>query len=517
MANTLDPMDLKQILSLHLDGLSNRKIGAALGISRNTINHYMGLFKASDYALEDLLAFDTLKLERLFTIHTTIDNERYHALIRYFDTMHSKLKTPGFTFLYHYQCYSNAVAHPYSYTQFLAHYRKKYPKEKGSMKLAHIAGEAMFVDFAGKKLHLVNTQTGELEAVEVFVAILPSSQYTYVEACKSQKQADFIRCCENALRFYGGVPKMIVCDNLKSAVSRSSKYEAQINRSFKDFARHYNCVVNPTRTYSPQDKALVENAVHLSYQRIYYPISTMHFFSLADLNKQIRVHLQRYNDMLLTRKQASRKELFQRDEHAHLKPLPKSYYQLKDYRRAKVQKMGYVYFSTDKSYYSVPYRYIGHHTTIEATLTTIAVYYNRQRIAIHKRNPKAGTYNTNKDHLSSTHKQYTQWSPEYFENKARQHGDCVAKCTRHIIANVPHPEIGYKRVMGLIQLHKNYGSERLNAACKKALELDIISYKRIQNILKNNMDKHSLFYQSLEGHTSHIPKHENIRGASTYK
>ncbi len=517
MANTLDPMDLKQILSLHLDGLSNRKIGKTLGISRNTINQYMRLFKASEHELQELLSFDDLKLERLFTIHTTIDNERFNRLMSYFNKMNSKLNHPGFTYGYHYECYRNSTKNPYSYTQFLEHYHRKFPKEKGSMKLEHIAGEAMFVDYAGKKLHLVNKETGELEDVEVFVAILPSSQYTYVEACRSQKLEDFIHCCENALRFYGGVPKTIVCDNLKSAVTRSSKYEAQINRSFKDFARHYNCAVNPTRTYSPQDKALVENAVHLSYQRIYYPMHEMIFFNLADLNKEIQKHLKRYNDMLLTRKQASRKELFQRDESHALKPLTQDHYHIKEYKRAKVQKMGYVYFSTDKSYYSVPYRYIGHRTAIEATTTTIEVYYNRQRIAVHKRNPVKGSYNTNKDHLSSTHKNYTDWSPEYFENKARHHGEYVAKCAEHIMANVSYPEIGYKRVMGLIQLHKNYGSNRLNNACKKALELDVVSYKRIGNILKNNIDKHSLFYQCLEEDTPHIPRHDNIRGASTYK
>lgn len=517
MANTLDPMDLKQILSLHLDGLSNRKIGTSLGISRNTVNVYLRLFKASDYGLAELLEFDTLKLERLFPSHTTIDNDRYKTLVTYFERFRKKLHQPGFTFSYHYQCYSNEVSDPYSYTQFLEHYHRKFPKEKGSMKLEHIAGEAMFVDYAGKKLHVLNKETGELEAVEVFVAILPSSQYTYVEACKSQKQEDFIRCCENALRFYGGVPKMIVSDNLKSAVTRSSKYEAQINRSFKDFARHYNCAVNPTRTYSPQDKALVENAVHLTYQRIYYPMHQMTFFNLADLNRQIQVHLQRYNDMLLSRKQASRKELFQRDECHHLKPLPNTHYQIKEYRRAKVQKIGYVYFSADKTYYSVPYRYIGRHTIIESTATTVEVYYNRQRIAIHKRNPAKGGYNTNKEHLSSTHKNYVDWSPEYFKNKALKYGKHVAKCAMEILANVAHPEIGYKRVMGLIQLHKNYGSDRLDKACKRALELDAVSYKRIENILKNNLDRHSLFYQTLEDNTSHIPKHDNIRGASTYK
>ena len=517
MANTLDPMDLKQIISLHLDGLSNRKIGSFLGISRNTINNYIHLFKGSDYDLKELLEFDTLKLERLFPSHTTIDNDRYSTLVKYLESIKEKLHQAGFTYAYHYEWYRKEVVNPYSYTQFLEHYHRKFPKEKGSMKLEHIAGEAMFVDYAGKKLHILNKEIGELESVEVFVAILPSSQYAYVEACKSQKQEDFIRCCENALRFYGGVPKLIVSDNLKSAVTRSSKYESQINRSFKDFARHYNCAVNPTRTYSPQDKALVENAVHLTYQRIYYPLHEMTFFSLSDLNKQIQIYLQRYNDMLLTRKQASRKELFQRDERAILKPLPNSLYQIKEYRRAKVQKMGYVYFSTDKNYYSVPYRYIGHHTSIEATSTTIEVYYNRQRIAIHKRNPVKGSYNTNKEHLSSTHKNYVDWSPEYFETKALKHGEYVAQCVKQIITNVAHPEIGYKRVMGLIQLYKNYGSERLNRACKKALELNLVSYKRIQNILKNNLDNHSLFFEILEEKTSHIPKHNNIRGASTYK
>jgi len=517
MANTLNPMDLKQILSLHIDGLSNRKIGTTLGISRNTINHYVRLFKSSEHDLQKLLSFDNLQLERLFSIHTTIDNKRHNGLMSYFDKMNSKLNHPGFTFAYHYESYRNQVKNPYSYTQFLEHYHRKFPKEKGSMKLEHIAGDAMFVDYAGKKLHVLNKHTGELEAVEVFVAILPSSQYTYVEACASQKREDFIRCTENALRFYGGVPKMIVSDNLKSAVTRSSKYESQINKTFKDFARHYNCVINPTRTYSPQDKALVENAVHLTYQRIYYPMHEMIFFSLADLNKEIQIYLQRYNDMLLTRKQASRKELFQRDERSQLKPLPHSHYQIKDYKRAKVQKMGYVYYSTDKSYYSVPYRYIGHRTAIEATATTIEVYYNRQRIAVHKRNPAKGAYNTIKDHLSSTHQHYADWSPEYFENKARHHGEYVAKCVSHIIANVPHPEIGYKRIMGLIQLYKNFGSKRLNNACKKALELDIVSYKRIENMLKNNMDKHSLLYQSLEDETTHIPNHDNVRGSSTYK
>ena len=517
MANTLDPMDLKQIITLHLDGFSNRKIANTLGISRNTVNTYMRLFKGSDYTFKALLSFDNADLETLFPSHTTIDNPRYDELMLYFEGMNKARNHPGFTFLYHYGEYSQRAKQPYGYTQFLEHYRRKYAKIKGSMKLEHEAGKEMFVDYAGKKLHIVDKETGELIPVEVFVAILPNSQYTYVEASKSQKREDLISSCENALHFYGGVPKAIVSDNLKSAVTRSSKYEPQINRSFKDFARHYNCVINPARGYSPQDKALVENAVHLAYQRIYYPLREMTFFSLEDLNREIKRLLERYNNLLFKRKEASRQELFQSVERAYLKPLPITRYELKEYRRAKVQKIGYVYFSPDKTYYSVPYRYIGKETTIHYTKNAVEVYYNHQRIALHARNASKGTYTTNKEHLSSTHKHYSDWSPEYFKNKATPHGSNVAACVERIIADVAYPEIGYKRAMGVIQLHKPYSSQRLDNACKRALQADAVSYKRIQNILKNNLDQSSLFFQDLEEDKSHIPEHQNIRGASNYK
>lgn len=517
MANKLDPMDLKQILTLHLDGYSNRKIGSVLGISRNTVNTYMQLFASSEYSFQELLNFDVAALSELFSAHATLDTARHNTLMLYFEGVNKARNHPGFTFLYHYQQYVEQAAEPYSYTQFLEHYRRKYPKEKGSMKLQHIAGEEMFIDFAGKKLQIIDKHTGEVIPVEVFVSILPCSQYTYVEACTSQKRADMISCCSNALRFYGGVPKAIVSDNLKSAVNRSSRYEPDINRSFKDFARHYNCVINPTRGYSPQDKALVENAVHLAYQRIYYPLREMTFFSLEDLNKEIAFLLERYNNLLFKRKESSRIELFQRTERQYLKDLPEGTYELKDYKRAKVQKMGYVYFSPDKSYYSVPYRYIGKETTIHYTKSRIEVFYNHERIALHHRNVIKGSYITNTDHLSSTHRFYSEWNPEFFKKKASRHGEYVLSCIEKILASQDYPEISYKRSLGIIQLHRAYGSQRLNNACKRALDTDACSYLRIKNILKNNMDRVPLSGDPLEITQPHIPIHSNIRGASAYK
>ena len=516
MANKLDPMDIKQILVLLKDGFSNRGIGAILGISRNTVNTYVKQFNSSGYSIGELLNFDERRLNELFTSKTTIDVSRHDDLMLYLEHINAARSHPGFTFQYHYNDYAANVINPYSYTQFMEHFHRKYMRVKGSMKLEHIAGHEMFVDFAGKKLEIVDKDTGEVKPVEVFVSILPCSHYTYVEACSSQNRNDFISCCKNALHFYGGAPKAIVSDNLKSAVTRASKHEPVINRIFKDFANHYGCVINPTRVYAPQDKALVENAVHLTYQRIYYPLREMTFFSIEDLNREIRRLLTEYNKLLFKRKEASRLELFQTIERGYLKPLPVEQYRIKDYRRAKVQKMGYVYFSPDKSYYSVPYRYIGKHTQIHYTQKYIEVYHNHQRIAIHQRNYTRGSYNTNSDHLSSTHQSYLDWNPDYFKNKAAAHGEHVVSCVEHILASVDYPEIGYKRAVDLLQLHKAYGSGRLNKACEMALKADIPSYMRIKNILKNNMDKASLFYNESNNMPSHIPHHQNIRGASSY-
>lgn len=517
MANTLDIMDLKQILQLHSDKLSNREIGTILGISRNTVNQYIRRFKSSEYSIKELLAMDRNRLEHLFTYRTTIDIHRHDELMRYFEQMKKARDHPGFTFLYHYHEYASRVENPYGYTQFLEHYRRKYASQEGSMKLNHEAGKEMFIDFAGKKLSYIDKTTGEIKEAEVFVAILPHSHYTYVEATASQKREDLIHCCIQALTFYGGVPKAIVSDNLKSAVTRASKYEATINRSFKEFGLHYGCVINPTRSYSPQDKALVENAVRLAYQRIYYPLREMTFFSLEDLNTEIRKRVEDYNKHLLQRREVSRLELFQRVERAYLKPLPVENYVLKDYRRAKVQKMGYVYLSCDKNYYSVPYRYIGKQTTIHYSQKIVEVYYNNTRIALHQRAEGKGRYITCKDHLSSTHKFYVEWSPEFFKNKAVRHGPYVVECVGRILSDCVYPEVGYKRTMGLLQLHKTYGSRRLNDACKIALEYDMASYKRIENLLKNKMDLSADMIAKTSSDSTHIPPHKNIRGASSYQ
>jgi len=242
----------------------------------------------------------------------------------------------------------------------------------------------------------------------------------------------------------------------------------------------------------------------------------MIFFSLKELNQEIIRLLDGYNDLLFQRKESSRRELFQSIERSELKPLPTQVYELKEYRRAKVQKMGYVYASIDKNYYSVPYRFIGVQTQIHTSSNWVEVFHNTERIAVHSRIKSTGVYTTVESHLSSSHQAYKSWSPAYFKSMASRHGEAVMQVVDHILNQAKYPEIAYKKVMGIIQLHKLYGSDRLNNACQRALYGDALSYLRIKNILKNNMDKEQLDPQELKKTTSHIPAHENLRGPVTY-
>ncbi len=271
-------MDVRQILVLKKKGLSNRKIEAHTGIHRNTVNTYVGLFKASGRSFSGLLKLTDSELEEIFPMHSMLDKDRFEQLSGYFSYFAKELKKQGCTRKALWHEYKEKHPDGYGKSQFNEHLNRWFKRTHGSGKIIHKAGEKLLVDYAGKKLFYINKATGEQIEVDVFIAILACSQFTFVEASPSQKRSDFIHSMNNCLEYMGGVPQVIVPDNLKAAVNKGCKYEPVINKVFKDFALHYDCAINPTRTYSPQDKALVESAVRLVYQRIYYRLSKRIFF-----------------------------------------------------------------------------------------------------------------------------------------------------------------------------------------------------------------------------------------------
>ena len=513
-AKRIEIMDLRQLIILKQKGKSNRRIAEYLHISRNTVNSYVQFLSSLNRSWQELSQMEEADFESLFPLQTSHDRVLYEQLCSYFPHYQRELTKPGCTLLTLWHVYQEAHPEGYQYTQFVHYFRQWQKRKKVSGKLEHKAGEKVFVDFTGKKLCIVDRNTGEVKTVEVFVAILPASQYTFVMAVPSQSREDFIAAMAACLSFYGGVPVAIVSDNLKAAVSKSCKYQPQINKTLKSFALHYGCVVDPARAYHPQDKALVENAVRIVYQRIFYPLGEQPFFSLTTLNEQIAVLLDTYNQYRFQHLPYSRKELFLEIEKPLLSALPGSAYCIRHYLRGKVQKMGHVFFSADKHYYSVPHRYVGQEVKIEYTQDVVEVFHNRQRIALHQRDGRPGRYTTIKEHLASTHRYYASWNAAFFAKRGSAISTSVETYITKLISQYTYPELGYKQAQGILSLAKAYGEERLSRACQIGLTASRYSYQIVANILKNRMDEQVVEEPLTD---DHIPPHANIRGAQAYQ
>jgi len=500
-------MNIRDIFRLKQKGLSNRKIASMLGISRNTVNHYLSNLADRDLALVEVLNYTDAVLWELFPVESETEDERFRTLSAYLPGFVRELKKVGCTRQTLWEDYLQKHPGGYLRSQFNYYLRQYLGKVTGSMKLTHKVGEKLYIDFTGKKLCYRDKETGKDVLTEVFVAILPASQYTFVCATPSQKKADVVKALNDCLCFLGGVPLAIVPDNLKTIVTKSHRHQPTINATFRDFAQHYGCVIDPTRAYSPQDKALVENAVRLVYQRIFYPLSKHTHLSLGSLNEHIATLLVDYNKKCFSQQDATREQEFLAIEKSFLQELPADVYQMRDFKKLKVQKMGHVYLSDDKHYYSVPYRFIGKTITLGYSDSCIEIFHKRVRIAIHKRDTRKGKYTTKEEHLSSQHKAYSQWSLDYFQKRASKIGVHTFDYITDLILAREYPEKAYKQAQGIIMLQKQYAAERIEQACLRAQGQGKHGYHIIANILKNGLDQ----VQVDDEPEIEIPTHGNIR------
>lgn len=296
-------------------------------------------------------------------------------------------------------------------------------------------------------------------------------------------------------------------DCLKSAVTNGNKYEPEINPEYADFARHYKTVILPARPNSPRDKALAENTVKNVYSKIYAPLRNRRFYSLEELNEAIWELLEIYNNTNFQRMKTSRKQLFEETEKALLMPLPAERYERKGFARRKVQFNYHVELAEDRHYYSVPWKHKGRRVTIIYTATMVEIYYNNMRIASHSRDRTVNGYSTIEEHRAPQHKFYADWSPQKFINWGHKVGTSVKIMIEKILKSRQYPEQAYKVCLGILNLPKKYGDDRVNSACKRAIQYDNISYKAVKRILEKGLDK--LPEETLR---PLFPEHENIRG-----
>lgn len=505
---------IREIMRLHEQSkLSQRQISQALGMSRPVVSDYIIKIKAMGLTFIDIENMPDETLLSILQGNKTPDNKRHEILQNQFLHFTQELKRLGVTRQTLWEEYIEENPGGYSYSQFCYHFQVWQNMSEITMHIEHKAGDKLFVDFAGKKLSITDRATGEIKEVEVFVAILGASQLVYVEASMSQKKEEWIRLNENALRYIGGVPQAIVPDCLKSAVTKTDRYEPDINPEYLDFARHYGTTILPARPAKPKDKALVEGAVRISYSWIYAKLRDRIFFSLEELNTAIMELLAAFNARTMQRPGVSRRELFDSIEKSELQPLPADRYELKKFKSLKVQFNYHIYLSDDSHYYSVPYRYKGRKVDVLFTERAVEVYCSNVRISSHFRNKRKNGYTTERVHMPESHKWEDNWNPEKLIDMAKGKGDAVVTVIETVLSSRQHPEQSYKTCLGIIALAKDYSDLRLNLACERAIYYENCTYKMIKNILINNMDQAS---EEDKDTDFTIPEHDNIRGSQYY-
>lgn len=502
---------IRETLRLHFDcGLGQRPIARCLGISRTTVGDYLRRAEAAGLG---------------WPLPATLtDQQLYHQLfppmipvsatgrtVPDCASLHTELKRKGVTLMLLWEEYLSEHPQGYRYSQFCELYRQWARKLKLSMRQIHKAGEKLFVDYAGQTLPIVNPHTGEISESQIFVAVLGASSYTFAEATLSQNLADWLGSHTRAFAFYGGVPELVIPDNLKSAVSKPCRYEPDLNPSYQDLAEHYGTAVIPARVRKPKDKAKAEVGVQVVERWILARLRNQTFFSLAEANAAIRRLLSDLNGRPFKKLPGCRKEAFETLDRPALKPLPAEAYTFSQWKKVRVGIDYHV--EIDGHYYSVPYQLRGQQLDARITAGSIECFVQRKRIASHPRSFQKGRHSTVAAHMPKGHQDYADWTPERLIRWAAKTGPRTAALTEAILASRQHAQQAFRSAMGLMRLAKVYTPQRLEAACDLALDGGATNYKSVKSILSTGLDQQPR-QQTLP--ISDPIAHDNIRGGHYY-
>ncbi len=367
------------------------------------------------------------------------------------------------------------------YAQFCARFAAFERRADPVMRLVHKPGARLFVDYAGMRLSITDRHSGELRPVEIFVAALGYSHAIYAEASASQQAVDWIGSNTRALEFFGGVPEAIVPDNLKTAVTSADRYEPRIQEDYQEWARHYGTAILPARVRAPDDKAKVENAVRLVEQRMLAPLRDRLFFSLSELNGVLAEGVQALNAQPFSKREGHRFSALQ-EERPHLKALPETAYHYGRWKRAKVHVDYHI--EVDKRLYSVPHGLISKTVDVRIGEKLLEVYYKGKLQAAHAIGYKAGDFSTKPEHMPDSHRRYLDRTQEQLQRRATAIGEYTVTVIARQITRKTHPEQTYRASLGILRLAKDYSPAQLETACRRALELNILSYRGIRDLIR---------------------------------
>src|SRR3984893_15112636 len=503
---------IREILRLkHEGGASDRQIARSLSLARSTVGLTLERAAAAGlhWPLPSTLT-DRVLEAMLDAGHGSQQGARRKAEPDW-AYVHHELRRPGVTLMLLWEEYRQREPGGYAYSRWCELYRAWEGRLSPTMRQAHPAGERMFVDYAGQTIDLIDGRTGEVRPAQIFVAAMGASNYTYAEATLTQTLPDWIGAHVRALAFIGGVPAQLVPDNPKVGVDRANWYEPGLNRTYLDLATHYGTAILPTRTRKPRDKAKVEVAVLVVERWILARLRNRRFFSLAELNRAIAELVADLNARPMRRLGVSRRDLFLELDRPALKELPAEPYEYAEWRARRVGRDYHV--DIEGHYYSVPHRLIRQQLDARITAHTTELFCTGERVAVHLRGAGRGQHTTIAEHMPSSHRRYAEWTIERIGREAAAVGPSTAQLAALILESRPHPEQGYRACLGILRLARQYGADRLEAACDRGLDIGARSYGSIQSILKHGLDKRPP-RAARQGEL--LPDHPNIRGSRYY-
>ncbi len=489
--------------------MTDRQIALTLNIGRSTVNNILTRFRSLQ--LEWPLP-DEVSLEKLDNLLMPGRNYQSQRVLPDWLKVHKELTSPLVTKQLLWQEYQAEYGNQaLGYTQFCEHYRRWLGKQRRSMRQLHKAGEKLFIDFCGPTVRIVDPTTGEYRKAAIFVASMGASNYTYIEACEGQDLESWLLANRRCLEFLGGVPQLLIPDNLKSGVNQADRYEPQLNDSYRAFSQHYGCPVIPARPRKPQDKGKVESAVLVVERWVLARLRHITFHSLAALNQAIRSLNKELNERPMKSYDGlSRAELFKQIDAPALAPLPEMPYEYAQFKLAKVGKDYHVAF--DNHWYSVPHALVGERVELMVTQRLVQIHYRGNVVATHIRSKKRYQHTTEASHMPVAHAVYKDWTPERIHRWAASIGKNTALVVEHIERSKAHVEQAQRSCLGLLSLQKRYSSERLERACGIALEQQHYAIRFIRNILANGRDS-----QSTPEPATTPTHHINVRGAHYYQ
>lgn len=505
-----------EVLRLKFEaGLSHERIAAATRVSKGAVTKYVQRASAAGIGWPLPAAMDDAQLEALLFPNAAPRVEQ-HATPD-FARLHQELKRKGVTLQLLWEEYAAAHAdQAYRYSQFCLLYHRFAQRLKRSMRQVHRAGEKLFLDYSGQTVPIINAATGEIRRAEIFVAVLGASSYTYAEASWSQQLPDWIASHVRCFEFLGGVPALLVPDQLKSAIKRACRYEPEATSTYADLARHYGTAILPARPAHPRDKAPVEASVLLVQRWILARLRHRQFFCLEQLNAAIHALLVELNARPFKKLAGCRKNAFAAIDRPALKPLPPTRYEFAEWKLASVGIDYHV--EAAGHFYSVPHALVKHKVELRLSATTLECFFKGKRVASHVRSFKRGGYTTLPEHMPESHRRHMQWTPGRLLNWALAIGPATRGVVRWQLENRPHPEQGYRACLGLLNLVKRYGEQRLEAGCRRALAIGSPTRKSITSILEAKLDQHPELLPAGEHSRPLTPaKHRNVRGPDYFR